>query len=156
MTQDIGQSQIRDWLDDDLLEQIERVESREVEYNFRIVLSGLSIHVIKRQQGGPIIITSTVMFSEAGVSELSDSQQNHLMAQLQTVLTNAPGFYLFKDSDLETVDFEDMEGIEIQHRVYPDEASQHLTMNGIIDVMRVLVYTRDTIANMISNIEQQR
>lgn len=156
MDDQITPETIRGWIDDDLVDRAEEYPDEMAEFNFTVGISNLLVHVIRRQPDGPILIGQEIEYGEdirARIQGLSENSRNELVARVRETLTASPVVYGFHDETGSNVRFEELQRIFIEHRIYPDELSQHTLMNGLIDVWKVLRYV-DDIVTLIDAVEQ--
>lgn len=151
------ESQIRDWLDPDVVEQIQSVDDGN-RFNLNVKISGLNVNIMKPRENGPTIIISQITPGAATLANLVDrkTDREHLQTLLGSVLTNSPGVYNFLDSEGASCDFEDLRTIRIQYHIYPDELPQHSLMNGLMDITSALVFIQNSIAQYSDNLDSQR
>lgn len=158
MPDDIRPDRIREWIDDDLVEEVERLPDEAAEYNFAVQLSGMIIHVIKQRPGGPLLLGQQIEFDDAirtRIREMPDPRRNALVARIREALMQIPVVYGFQDERDANVAFEEMHHIFIEHRIYPDEATQGALMGGLIAVWKGLRYL-DDIWSLMDSIEAER
>jgi len=153
---DTDPDQVREWLDQDLVEDVERVPDEAAEFNFVIRISGLFVHVVKRQQGGPLIIGQEIEFDDeiqARIRGLSDVEASELVARIREALMETPLIYGFRDENGANVAFRDVHNILLEYRLYAAEANQQSLMQGLIDVWKSLRYL-DDIVSLIQSVEK--
>jgi len=144
---DIDAEQIHEWLDDDLIEDVERVPDEAAEFNFVIRISGLFVHVVKREPGGPLIIGREIEFDDEikeRIRKLSDTEGSELVARIREALMETPLIYGFRDERGANVAFRDVHSVLLEYRLYAAEATQQSLMQGLIDVWKSLRYLDDT------------
>ncbi|WP_458190176.1 DUF2299 family protein [Haladaptatus sp. NG-WS-4] len=156
MSETIDAEQIRQWIDDDLVEEIERVPDNAAEFNFLIEMSNILVHVIRRESTGPVIIGQQIEYSDdirSRIRNLPDSDRNELVARIRELLTEVPVVYGFHDEHGDNVRFKDMKQIFLEYRLYPDALSQHALMSGLVDVWKAMRYL-DDIVTLMDSVEQ--
>jgi hypothetical protein len=132
------------WLDRDLLEA-ERVEDRTAEFNVAARVSGLVVHVVRREPGGAIQVGQRIEFDEEireGIRALDDSDRDELVARIREALMGEPIVYAFQDEDDQNVAFRDVHTILIERRLYGEVGPQAL-MDAVITVWKALRYLDD-------------
>lgn len=157
MSEPVDADQIRRWIDDDLVENVEPVPDEGAEFNFAIEMSNVLVHAIRRQPDGPVIVGQQIEYGDdikAQIRDLPESDRNELVARIRELLTEVPVIYGFHDEQGNNVRFEDVHQILIEHRIYADELSQHALMNGLVDVWKAMRYL-DDIVTLIDSIENR-
>ncbi|UHQ96279.1 DUF2299 family protein [Natrinema halophilum] len=156
MTEHTDAESIRNWIDDDLVENVDQISDDAAEFNFTVKISNLLIHVIRREPNGPVLIGQQIEYGEsiqASINQLSDTQRNKLIARIRETLTAVPVIYGFHDEHDNNVRFGDMHRIFLEHRIYPGEMSQHALMNGLIAVWKTMRYL-DDITTLIDSVDE--
>jgi|GEM_PF-2231470 len=159
MPLDIAPAQIRAWLDDRQFEAIEQVPDEIALCNFRVVYSGMPIHVIKNVAGGPLVVGGQVALGEEvkpTVRALSAFDRRQLKARIREQLTGGPTLYYFLDEHGTNVPFEEFDVVRIERLIYPDGASQDALMSAIFEVAKQLFYLHESIDTMVENVEARR
>ncbi|RBI58544.1 hypothetical protein DMJ13_26660 [halophilic archaeon] len=154
----IDAEQIQQWIDDELVENIEQVPDNAAEFNFAIEMSNILVHVVQRQSDGPVIIGQQIEYSEdirSRIQNLSEADRNDLVARIRELLTEVPVIYGFHNQNGENVIFKDMSQIFLEYRIYPDGLSQHSLMTGLVDVWKAMRYL-DDIVTLIDSVENKR
>ncbi len=154
----LSSNQIRKWLDDELqiISEIEQRESDDTEFRYVIWCKNLNINLFKSDKDRPLVLATESVFPKQKLDILQGARQDHFISQLTSVLTLAPGFLTFTDGKGKSTNPEDMEAVYIEHRIYPDKASQHELMTSIIDMFTALMYIHSVIDSITKNIEQNR
>lgn len=156
MSETIDAEQIRRWIDDDLVEAVEPVPDEAAEFNFVVEMSNILIHVIRCQPTAPVIIGQQIEYGEdirVRIQNLSEATRNDLVARVRELLTEVPVVYGFHDQQGNNVQFQDMNQIFLEYRIYPDAMSQHTLMRGLVDVWKAMRYL-DDIVTLIDSVEQ--
>ncbi|NHN48070.1 hypothetical protein G9464_10725 [Halostella sp. JP-L12] len=151
MTQDIDKQTVRNWIDDDLVQRIEDVTDGDEAYNYLVQVSGMNFHIGRVRGTGPISVASTIEFDPETVALLMEREEKRrdLLTRFERVLTIAPGWYTFLDgAGNPGCNFTEMRSIRLEYRIYPDGASQHALMNGLIDMANALVFLRDVMTSL--------
>lgn len=156
MSETIDAEQIRQWIDDDLVEEIEAVPDNAAEFNFVIEMSNILVHVIRRDPAGPVIIGQQIEYGDdirSRIRNLPESDRNELVARIRELLTEVPVVYGFHDEHGDNVRFKDMKQIFLEYRIYPDALGQHTLMSGLVDVWKAMRYL-DDIVTLIDSVEE--
>lgn len=151
------ETQIRDWLDPDVVERVQSQSDGNV-FNLNVVISGLNVTVLKPREDGPVAIIARMTPGPEALASLIDrrSDRQHLQNLLGSVFTNSPGAYNFLDSDGNPCGFDELHTLEIHYRIYPNELSQHSLMNGLLDITSALVFFRNSTSQFLDNLDEQR
>jgi len=150
---DTDPDQVREWLDQDLVEGVGRVSDEAAEFNFVIRVSGLFVCVTKWQQGGPLIIGQEIEFDDeiqARIRGLSDVEASELIARIREALMETPLIYGFRDENGANIAFRDVHSILLEYRLYSAEANQQSLMQGLMDIWKSLRYLDDIVSLMES------
>ncbi len=137
--------QVRAWIDD-LVEEIERVPDEAAVFNFTVRMSGIFLHVVQRQHGGPLIIGQQLEFSKeirTRIAEMAEDNRDTLVARLREALMEVPVVYGFQNEQGANVAFRDVERVLVEARVYSDGASQQALMDRLVAVWKALRYLDD-------------
>jgi len=149
MSETIDSELIRAWIDDDLVETVDRVPDDVAEFNFAVDMSNILMHVLRRTADGPLLIGQEIEYDQeicSRIKGLSTVERNNLVARIRETLSAAPVVYGFYDDRGNNVRFHDMERIFIEYRLYPDSLSQHELMTGLVNVWKAMRYVDDIVA----------
>ncbi len=141
-------SEIKDWIDMDLVESIEQTPDQHAEFNFLIEMSNILLHVIRQRPDGPILIGQEIEYSEEitqRIADLPNAVRNDLVARIRETLTMTPVVYGFRDAQGNNVRFEEMSRIFLEARLYPDGLSQQSLMETLIAVWKTMRYLDDIV-----------
>jgi hypothetical protein len=155
MTRDVGPERIRAWIDDDLVESVDRMSDEAAEFNYVVEMSNVLVHVLRREPGGPLLVGQRIEYGEeirSRIREMEEADRNDLVARIRETLTAAPVVYGFHDERDDNVRFVDVHRVFIEHRIYPDELGQGALMRGLIEVWKALRYL-DDIVTLIGSVE---
>ncbi|MFC7045143.1 DUF2299 family protein [Halobacteriaceae archaeon GCM10025711] len=158
MPTDIDEVQVRDWIDDELVEGVEAVPDDAAVFNLTVQMSGMLVHVIKRQPSGPLVVGQEIAFDDDiqnRIQGLASAPRGDLVTRVRETLMDVPGVYGFVDEQGTNVAFEDVSRVFLEYRVYPDEADQQTLMEGLVGVWKGLRYL-DDIWTLIDSVENQR
>ncbi|MFB6129811.1 MAG: DUF2299 family protein [Salinigranum sp.] len=156
MTDPVDADRIRAWIDDELVEGIERYPDEAAEFNYLVDMSQMRIHVVRRRPDGPLIVGQQIEYGESirtRIGDLSAGARNDLVARIRETLTGIPVVYGFRDANGANVRFDDMSRIFLEHRIYPDSIGQQTLMDGLIDVWKAMRYL-DDIVTLIDSVER--
>jgi hypothetical protein len=141
-----SKAEINSWLDDSVVSIVGQAEPTDVEYRFTIRISDLNMELTKQSSNGPLVIVSN-MRDEIDISDLTPQQRNDFLMLLENGLMSAPGIFQYVNFDSEVVDdFDEMQGVQILHKIYPEAADQQALMDAIFDISKSLVFIRDAMA----------
>lgn len=149
MADEVSQELVRDWIDEDLVEDVESIPDEAAEFNFAIEMSSILLHVIRRQPGGPVLVGQQIEYGEDiqdRIRDLSNAERNALVARIRETLTGIPVVYGFQDRAGNNVRFQEMSHIFLEHRIYPGALDQHSLMNGLVSVWKAMRYLDDIVA----------
>ena len=142
----ISEDRIRGWLDTDLIDSVERLSDSAAEFNILLEMSGLEIHVLRRRPDGPILVGQEIEYDEGiqnQIRGLSQMNRDEAVARIRETLTSVPVIYGFTNAEGENVPFEQMGRIFLESRIYPDQLSQGLLMERLLDIWKVMRYLDD-------------
>ncbi|WP_276253848.1 hypothetical protein [Halomontanus rarus] len=148
MTTHVSDEQVRHWIDDGVVQRVTSHSSEETEFNFELQLSKLPIHVIKEKTWGPIRVVGRNGFDTDRTRELlrDDQQRGELLSYIGPMLAATPGFYTFLDEEGASSPIEYAETLQIEYRIYPDEASQQALMDAVMAIGTSMRYVQNVVA----------
>lgn len=148
MTRHVSETQIRHWLDDAVVRSVTGHDEEETAFNLQIELSRLPLHVIKDEPWGPVRIVGRSGFdSDRTRSLLRNAERRSEFLQLAgSTLATTPGFYTFLDADGESCQLRRAETIQVEYRLYPDEASQQALMEALMAIASSMRYVQNVVA----------
>jgi len=157
---EIGYSQVQEWIDEDVFDEVEQISESSSDFNFRLGLpeSGLNVHVVRYPGQECVEIVSQMPIPPeimANLLEL-DYERNDLRIHLEHVLTSVPGHYEYLDQDENPVGFQDARIIRVRHRIYPDGGNKQVFMDSIMDMLNAMHFIRDAINTTVDNFDQNR
>jgi hypothetical protein len=156
MVDQISETTIRGWLDDELISSVQQMTDSAAEFNLLLEISNLNIHLIRRQSDGPILLGQEISYDNEiknRIQELSIADRDELVARIRETLTAVPIVYGFTNSEGVNVQFQDMDHIFIESRIYPDELTQGRVMQRLISVWKAMRYL-DDLPRLIEAIER--
>lgn len=156
MTDSIDAARIREWIDDDLVAEVDRMPDEAAEFNLLVDVSNIQIHVIRRDPDGPLLIGQQLEYDEEirrRIQSLSSGSRNELVARIRETLTTAPIIYGFHDMHGNNVRFAETHRVFVEHRIYPGAIDQQALMDGLLEVWRVMRYL-DDVVTLIESVEQ--
>ena len=148
--------QIRTWIDDDLVESVERIPDSAAEFNFAVEMPNVLVHVIRRRSEGPLLIGQQIEFGadiRSRIRELTPVERHTLLTRIREAFIEIPVVYGFQNSAGANVPFEEMSMVFLEQRIYPDGLSQHTLMTGLIDIWKAMRYL-DDIVSLLDTVEQ--
>jgi hypothetical protein len=157
MAKQISEATVREWIDDELINTVQDVPDPEAEFNLLVDMSNLAIHIIRRQSAGPILIGQEISYNDeikTRIKEMVASDRDELVARIRETLTAVPVIYGFTSSDGVNVQFEELDHIFLESRIYADELTQGQLMMRLLDVWKAMRYL-DDLPRLIEAIEQQ-
>jgi hypothetical protein len=146
MTSPIDVDQIRTWIDTELVETVEPMPDEAAKFNLIIEMSGMVIHVIRRQPHGPLFIGQQIEYEDdvrMQIQDLSQVKEDELVTRIREALMTTPGIYGFQDEHGASVSFSNMRRIFLEYRIYPDQANQQRLMDGLIGIWKAMRYLDD-------------
>ena len=148
MTTHVSVEQVRWWLDEDAVQEVTPHASEETEFNLQVTLSRLPIHLIKEEVRGPIRVVGRSAFDTARARQLvrGEESRTELLDQNGPVLATTPGFYTFLDEDGHACRLRDAETLQMEHRIYPDEATQQALMDSVMAIATGMRYVQNVLA----------
>jgi hypothetical protein len=149
VTTHLSVDQIRWWLDDDAVQDVTSHSEEETEFNLEVTLSRLPLHLIKAEQGGPVRIVGRSAFDTERAQRLvrEEETRTDLLAQIGPVLASTPGFYTFLDSEGQSCRLRDADALQMEHRIYPDEATQQRLMDSVTGIATGMQYVRNLVTS---------
>ena len=157
MPSEIGYDDVKEWLDESVLEEVEQRPTRDAQFRFLVRVSGYDLTVYKERREGPLWVGITMQFPAGSLSTLitRDADRRHLTSLFSSVLTNISGAYSPLDGDEEPTTFEQMEALAINSLIYPDGAGQDRLMNQIMEVGTAAAFVNDMIEMFDDNLQDQ-
>lgn len=145
MTTHVSAEQVRWWLDEDAVQDVTPHASEDTEFNLEVTLSRLPIHLIKEAQSGPVRVVGRSAFDTERARRLvrEEASRTGLLDQIGPVLATTPGFYTFLDEDGGSCRLRDAEALQMEHRIYPDEATQQALMDSVMAVATGMRYVQN-------------
>lgn len=148
MVDHISADQVERWLDDRVVQEIERTAENAAEFSIRFRLSHIPLNVIKEDTWGPLRIVGRAAFdTERTAAVIADpDQRRELLARVGPVFAATPGFYTFLDAEESSTNFPNVDSIQFEHRLYPDGASQQELMSGLMAIATAIKYVQNVVA----------
>ncbi|WP_458204623.1 hypothetical protein [Haladaptatus sp. NG-SE-30] len=156
MGEHISSEQVEAWLDENVVQDVQHVSDDETEFNIQLQLARLPLHIIKEETWGPLRLVSKNAFDTNRTRMLveDDQDRKELLSRIGPVLAATPGFYTFLDEESTACDFAEAQSIQLEHRIYPDGASQQAVMEGLMNLATAMRYLQNIIASMLQNRQQ--
>lgn len=162
MVDHVSAEQVRVWLDTRVVSDVERVDGDGEAgdggdgsddgpaFNLKVTLSRLPIHLVKEETMGPVRVIGREAFdTDASAALLDDpDRRRELLDTAGPVLAGTAGFYTFMDSEGRACNLRDAETVQVEHRLYPDGASQQALMDALMDVASAMRYLQNVVAAM--------
>ena len=151
MVERITAEQVRAWLDEQVVSDVQENSDEETEYNLQIELSLLPLHIIKEEPTGPLRIVGRTAFDTQRTATLirDPEKRRDLLTRIGPVLAATPGFYTFLDEEGNRCEFDDVYTIQIEHRIYPEGVSRQSLMNGVLAVATAMRYIQNMMAALL-------
>jgi hypothetical protein len=151
MVERITVDQVRAWLDERVISDVQEDSEGEAEYNLQVELSLLPLHVIKEEPTGPLrIVGRTAFDTERTATLVRDPQKRRdLLTRIGPVLAATPGFYTFLDEEGRRCEFDSVHTIQLEHRIYPEGVSRQSLMDGILSVATAMRYIQNMMAALL-------
>jgi hypothetical protein len=149
MSDAIDATQVRDWIDDELVDDVDSYPDADAEFNFVVDMSNILIHVIRREPDGPLLVGQQIEYGDdirSHITDLRDADRQALLVRIRETLTGVPVVYGFQDETGTNVRFEEMSHVFLEHRIYPGNISQESLMSGLVAVWKAMRYLDDIIA----------
>lgn len=148
MTTHVSADQVRWWLDDNAVQDVTPHSQEGIEFNLEVTLSHLPIHLIKEERGGPVRVVGRSAFDTERTRQLlrQEASRTELLNQLGPVLATTPGFYTFLDEEGRGCELRHTETLQLEHRIYPDEATQQALMNSVMDIATAMRFIQNVLA----------
>ncbi|MEM4781659.1 MAG: DUF2299 family protein [Halalkalicoccus sp.] len=157
MTSQIDAEQVRTWIDNELIESVEPMPDEAAVFNLIVEMSGMMIHIIRRQPNGPILIGQQIEYGEnvrTRIQELSEPDRNELVTRVREALMRTPGVYGFQDENGLSVPLSEMQLIFLERRIYPQQADQQRLMDGLVGIWKAMRYL-DDLPKLIQHVESR-
>ncbi|WP_247001469.1 hypothetical protein [Halosolutus gelatinilyticus] len=151
MTTHVSEEQVRWWLDRNAIQDVTPHSQEETEFNLQVTLSRLPIHLIKEEQRGPIRVVGRSGFDTDRAKRLirDEESRTELLSQLGPVLATTPGFYTFLDKEGQACELRNAETLQLEHRIYPGEATQQALMDSVMAIATGMRYVQNLLAATI-------
>jgi hypothetical protein len=148
MVDHVSSEQVDAWLDGKVVQDTEYVSGDETTYNIQLRLSRIPLHVIKEDTWDPLRLVGKSAFDTERTAALldDDARRGELLARIGPVLAATPGFYTFLDSEGTVCEFADVHAVQLEHRLYPDGASQQSLMDGLMGLATAIRYIQNAVA----------
>ena len=148
MTTHVSVDQVRWWLDDSAIQDVTAHTDDETEFNLQVTLSRLPIHLIKERKEGPVRVVGRSGFDTDRAKAMlrEEASRTELLSQLGPVLATTPGFYTFLDEEQTACELRHAETLQIEHRLYPDEADQQALMDSVMAIATGMRYVQNVLA----------
>ena len=145
-------TEIGTWLSDlpdELVASIGQDPASTAGFNFVVRADPVDVSVIGPDGKGPLVIESTVTFPEAVLAAIRE-EPDRFFAETNAILASAPGFHQFDDGDGDAAGVESFSAVVLRHYVYPDGASKHAVLTGVVDLLTAAIHLHDA-GNRLAN-----
>lgn len=150
MGDNISFSDVEGWLQQlpaEVITNVEQIPDNSAQFNFIVETGSLNVNVALPERDGPLLIGTQATLGGDLIDAVHE-QRTRFFAEIEAVLTNAPGIYAFTDENGDSVSNEEFTTVTLRYWVYPDGATQHSVVNGILDILSAVSYVRDTANRM--------
>jgi hypothetical protein len=138
--------QVHEWIDTDLVEGVDPVTDEHAVFNFLVQMSGVFVHVVRREPGGPLIVGQDLEFDDrirSRIGEMAPSKRGELLARIREALMADPVVYGFQNEGGESVAFEEVHHVFVERRLYPDAVTEGALMDALVGVWKAIRYLDD-------------
>lgn len=148
MVDDISADQVEKWLDDRVVQGVERNTEKEAEFSVQCRLSHIPLNIIKEDTWGPLRIVGRAAFDTERTAAVIENpqQRRELLERIGPIFVETPGFYTFLDEEQSSTEFPNVDSIQFEHRIYSDGASQQELMSGLMAIATAIKYIQNTVA----------
>ncbi|MFC7230492.1 hypothetical protein ACFQMM_02295 [Saliphagus sp. GCM10025308] len=148
MTTHVSVEQVRWWLDENAIQDVTPHSQEETEFNLQVTLSRLPIHLIQEDKRGPIRVVGRSAFDTERAKRLirEEESRTDLLTQIGPVLAATPGFYTFLDEEDRACELRNAEVLQLEHRIYPGEATQQSLMDSVMGIATGMRYVQNVLA----------
>jgi hypothetical protein len=146
---------VHGWIDDDLVEGVDQVSDDHAVFNFLVQMSGVFVHVVRREPGGPLIVGQDLEFDDrirSRIETMDPAKRGELLARVREALMSDPVVYGFQNERGESVAFEDVHHVFVERRLYPDAAAESTLMDALVGVWKAIRYL-DDVWSLMNGIE---
>lgn len=138
-------TEIGTWLSDlpdELVASIGQDPDSAARFSFVVRADPVDVHVIGPDGAGPLVIESTVAFSEAELSAIR-ARSDRFVRETSAILASAPGVHRFTDGEGGDADPGSFSAVVLRQYLYPDGASKHAVLTGVIDLLAAARHLQD-------------
>lgn len=145
----VSADQVRWWLDDDAIQEVTGHSEEGTEFNLEVTLSRLPIHLIKEGKQGPIRVVGQSAFNTERARQIvrTETTRTQLLDKIGPILATTPGFYTFLDEEGRACQLRDAETLQMEHRIYPDGATQQALMDSVMAIATGMRYVQNVLAS---------
>lgn len=157
MTTHLSADQIRWWIDDNVVQDVTQKSDEGTEFNMQVTLSRLPVHLIKEEQRGPLRVVGRTDLDTERVRALTGERdaRTRLLERLGPMLASTPGFYTFLDEEGSACEIRSAATLQLEHRIYPDEATQQALMDSLMSIATGMRYVQNVIAGSYPDAEDE-
>jgi hypothetical protein len=138
-------SEIGTWLGDlpdGLVTSVGQLSDPDAEFGFVARAETAEVTLVAPDGDGPLIIESTVEFPEEVLSTIR-ARPDRFFREASAILAGAPGFHLLTDGEGNTAAPGWFSSVVLRHHIYPDGASKHAILTGIVDLLTAARHLRN-------------
>lgn len=148
MTTHVSADQVDWWLDGDAIQDVTSHSEEGTEFNLQVTLSRLPIHLIQEEKRGPIRVVGRSAFDTQRARQLIENEESRtaLLDRMGPVLASTPGFYTFLDGEGDACELRNAATLQLEHRIYPDEASQQALMDSVMAIATGMRFVQNVLA----------
>lgn len=148
MTTHVSADQVEWWLDEDAIQDTTVHAEEGTEFNVQVTLSRLPMHLIKEEKRGPIRVVGRSAFDTQRARRLlrNEESRTDLLNRIGPVLASTPGFYTFLDEAGEACELRNAATLQLEHRIYPDEATQQALMDSVMAIATGMRFVQNVLA----------
>jgi hypothetical protein len=137
---------VHEWIDTDLVEGVDPVTDDHAVFNFLVQMSGVFVHVVRREPGGPLIVGQDLEFDDRireRIAGMDPAKRGELLGRVREALMAEPVVYGFQNERGESVAFEEVHHVFVERRIYPDAAAESTLMDALVGVWKAIRYLDD-------------
>lgn len=142
MVTGVTYSSVEEWLQIDRFKSVEQRADKNSDYNFKVNCDGESVHVVKPPEQEYVGVVCEHEFEPEFLSNFlsrPDHEKDEFLSRLQSVLTNAPGKYMFFDDDERPCGFvDDFRVLRFERALFPNDS----TRQRLIDTIEQFAFVR--------------
>lgn len=148
MVDHISADQVEKWLDDRVVQDVERTTENAADFSIQCRLSHIPLNIIKEDTWGPLRVVGRAAFDTERTAAIIENpdQRRELLSRIGPVFAATPGFYTFLDEEETSTEFPNVDSVQFEHRIYSDGASQQELMSGLMAIATGIKYIQNVVA----------